>query len=428
MIRLFRDELFSKPVIRRNFLMNWIDGSFFAFGMSFVPTVTVLPVFIRNIGGSNLAVSMLQVLWVIGFSVPQIFFSNYVRHLQFKKAFMLKTAFFQRLPWLLLAIISFFLIDHLTPGQGLLLFFTIFTGAAIASAVNFPGWFDLISKITPVTLRGRLFALRAVSGALLGILGGWSVRYILGKYPFPNNFGYLFLLASVMLSISYFALILLKEEEPNATVKPLNFKQYIKDLPGLLSSDKNFFNFLIADSFMLVGLIAQPFYILNAIHRFDLSSDMTGTFTIVLMGGMVLWNLISGSLGDRFGHKINLLTASFVIFINSILAIKARSIVCVYIIFVLDALVMSLIQVSRHSIVAEFSGEKERPTYIAVANMVTSPFILLGLVGGVLANRFGYNIVFLIAGLGGLFASVWWLFKIREPRVKISRINTVIRT
>ena len=428
MIRLYRDPLLSEPVIRRNFLLNWIDGSFFAFGMSFVPIVTVLPVFISNIGGSNLAVSMLQVIWVIGFSLPQIFFSNYVRHLQFKKAIMLKTAFFQRLPWLLMAIVSFFLIDHITPVHGLWFFFAIFTFAAVAGAVNFPGWFDLISKITPVTLRGRLFALRAVSGAMLGIIGGWSVKIILRKYAFPQNFGYLFLLASLMLTVSYLALIFLIEEKANATIKPQTFRKYVKELPGLLSADRNFLNFLIADSFMLVGLIAQPFYVLKAIHRFNLSNDMSGTFTIVFMGGMVLWNLCSGSMGDRFGHRINLMIASAVVFINSILAVTVQSMVFVYVIFILDALVMSMLQVSRHSIVAEFCGDKDRPTYIAVANMITSPFILLGLAGGALANRYGYDIVFLIAGTGGLLASIWWLFMIREPRVSVSRINNIIRT
>jgi MFS family permease len=131
-------------------------------------------------------------------------------------------------------------------------------------------------------------------------------------------------------------------------------------------------------------------------------------------------------VGDRFGHRINLLIASIVIFINSILAISVHTVAVVYVIFILDALVMSMVQISRFSIIAEFCGTKERPTYIALANMVTSPFILLGLAGGLLADSFGYDVVFLIAGSGGLFASFWWIFRIREPRQYVGTVQKMI--
>ncbi|HAE87822.1 TPA: hypothetical protein DCG86_07340 [Candidatus Marinimicrobia bacterium] len=416
MIRIFRDPHFQNPAIRRNFILNWTDGAFFAFGMSFVPIVTVLPVFVQKIGGGSLAVSLIQVIWIIGFNIPQILISNTIRHQPYKKKVVLLTALFQRLPWALLAFISFFFINRISSRCGLWLFFLVFAMAALAGAMNFPGWFDLISKITPVTLRGRLFALRTITGALLGVMGGWMVKHILQNVSFPHNFSMLFLLAFVMMTISYFALMMLKENEPNAADNPLTLKAYFRILPGLLAEDKNFLNFLIADSCMTIGLISQPFYILNAMEKFHLSPEASGTFTVVFMAGLVIWNFCFGPVGDRFGHRINLLIASIVIFINSLLAISVQTLAVFYVIFFLDALIMSMVQVSRFSIIAEFCGTKERPTYIALANMVTSPFILLGLIGGLLADSFGYYVVFLIAGFGGLVASLWWIFRIREPR------------
>jgi len=175
---MFREPLLQNREVRRNLFLNWIDGAFFAFGMSFVPIVTVLPVFVQRIGGGNIAVALVQVIWIIGFNFPQIFFANYTRQLPYKKPFFLKTAIMQRLPWLFLALICFFFIRNVSTAFGLLLFFIALGTAAAAGAVNFPGWFDLISKITPVKLRGRLFSLRSISGALLGIAGGWLVKII----------------------------------------------------------------------------------------------------------------------------------------------------------------------------------------------------------------------------------------------------------
>jgi MFS family permease len=77
--------------------------------------------------------------------------------------------------------------------------------------------------------------------------------------------------------------------------------------------------------------------------------------------------------------------------------------------------------ISRLSIVAEFCSEEERPTYVALTNLVTSPFVVFGLVAGSIASRFGYNAVFLIAGLLALSSAIWVAFKVEEPRVKAQR-------
>ncbi|HPC35369.1 MAG TPA: MFS transporter [Candidatus Marinimicrobia bacterium] len=421
-----REPLLLNPEIRRNFLLNWMDGTFFAFGMSFVPIVTVLPVFVQQIGGNNVAVALVQVIWIIGFNFPQIFIANHTRQLPYKKPFFLKTAALQRLPWLLMALLCFFVVNNVSSNIGLVFFFIALSLAAIAGAINYPGWFDLISKTTPVNLRGRLFALRTISGAILGIAGGWLVKLILNAGSFPANFGYLFLLAFVMLIVSYVALIFLQEKEANASTKPLNHFQYFRQLPELIKSNRNFLNFLIADSLMTIGLIAQPFFIVNAMQRFDLSSASSGSFTMVYMLSMVVLNLFSGSIGDRFGHRVNMIIAAFSILVSCILAIALNSLTLYYLVFVLSALYTSLIQVSRLPILAEICNEKERPTYVSISNMITSPFILLGLLGGYLVDQYGYNIIFMIAGLGGFLSLVWWLFYVSEPRrQKVFAVETL---
>jgi hypothetical protein len=89
--------------------------------------------------------------------------ANYVRRLPYKKPLLLITALAQRLPWLLLGIFTmvFYKPDYpLVPGSG---FFYFFILAAVCGSINLPGWFDLVAKVTPVRLRGRLFASRSLS-------------------------------------------------------------------------------------------------------------------------------------------------------------------------------------------------------------------------------------------------------------------------
>jgi len=91
------------------------------------------------------------------------------------------------------------------------------------------------------------------------------------------------------------------------------------------------------------------------------------------------------------------------------------------IVFVGLAFQIGLSGISRLSIVAELCSEEERPTYVALTNLVTSPFILFGLVAAAIAGRFGYNAVFLIAGLLAVASALWMAFRVEEPRKIVRR-------
>ncbi len=404
--------------IKKNFFINVFDGAFYAFGMSFISLVAIIPVFVRKIGGSNIEVGLIPVFWTIGFNFPQIFFANYVRKLHYKKALLLKTAFFQRIPWLLLSLLCFFIIDKVTASVGLVFFFILFLLAAIAGSINLPGWFDLIAKLTPVQIRGRLFASRILVGALFGILGGLLAEKILEVYTFPYNFGILFSTAFLLMLVSYLSLTKLVEESPNPAKKQLKYKEFFKSLPEVLKAEKNYRNFLIADALLIAALMADAFYAVNALKKFNLPESYAGIFTVIMMVSMLTGNLIYGFLADHFGHKLNLLIASTSTFAACIAALLAPSIEFYFIAFIGSASTASLIQLSRLTIIAELCAEEDRPTYIALTNILTSPFILISILGGWFANKLGYNIVFILAGIFALSSAIWFYTMVKEPRKK----------
>ena len=154
MIKLLKLPDGISSVTKKNFVFNLLDGGIFSFGMSFVSIITVLPVFVKHYGGSDVEIGLIPVLWIMGFHLPQIFIANYAGNQPFKKKLILKTAFIQRLAWLLVAPVSYLILFGLSPEVGLILFFVTFSAAAISGGFNLPAWFDLISKITPVNIRG----------------------------------------------------------------------------------------------------------------------------------------------------------------------------------------------------------------------------------------------------------------------------------
>jgi MFS family permease len=409
-------SLSETPARRRNFLLNVLDGGIFALGMSLISQQTILPVFVKHIGGTNIAVGLIPVLWMLGFNFPQIFFAHFAQRVEFKKKMMLETGLIQRVPYLILAIVSYFVIAEMSPTVALLIFFFMFTVAAMGGSVHLPVWFDLISKITPVTVRGRLFAYRSILGGLLGIGGGSLAMVILGRVAFPHNFALLFALAFIIMMFSFLVLTRLKEEMPTRTGAPRDMRQNIRTIPAILLSHGNFRNYLIADALIIVASTANAFYTVHAFEKYILEDTFAGLFTIVMMISTILSSILLGLIADNFGHRLNLIIASIGTVIACGFALTAPSVSVYLIVFFISAFTINVTVISRLSIVVEMCSESERPTYIAMTNMLTSPFVLSGVLGGWIADRIGYEVIFYSAGIVASIAAGWLIYAVTEPR------------
>ena len=406
----------KRGVLRKNLVANIVDGGMYAFGIGFVSIQTVIPVMVKHISGSDFAVGLVLVLWTAGFNFPQIFIANHAQRFPYKMRLFLQTAFLQRVPWLLLALLSFFLLGRLSPTADTFFFFFLFTLAAVTGSLCFPIWFDLIAKLTPVDLRGRLFAARNLLGGLLGVVAGLVVEEVLAVVEYPLSYGVLFALAFFFMQVSYWALTRLKEEAASAVAEEVHILEYYRSLPRILKGQKNFRNFLISDALLLAATMAGAFYAVHAIQKFALSDSSAGVFTVMIMCSTIVGNMFFGTIADRYGHKVNLVLAAASTALSCFMALLATDRWLYLVVFVGMAFQIGLSGISRLSIVAELCSEEERPTYVALTNLVTSPFILFGLVAGGIAGQFGYEAVFLIAGLMAMASALWMALRVEEPR------------
>lgn len=416
MYKIFHSKHFDDQYVKRNFVLNVFDGAIYSFAMSFVSLQTVFPVLIKKVSGSDFAIGLIPVIWAAGFNFPQIFIANYVRKIGYKKPLMLKTALVQRLPWLFISLLVFFFVEDMSPGVALICILTSLGIAAIGGSLNLPGWFDLISKLTPVQLRGRLFAYRSIVGAILGVIGGAIVIIVLGSFRYPENFGLLFLITFCVMMTSYVFLLFIKEEKPNLPQQVFSHSEFYKRLISILKKEKNFRNFLVSDSLMMLANMAQAFFAVYAIDKFSLSDSYAGTFTVVMMLSMILGSFYFGSIADKYGHKINLIWAASFTGLSCVIALFSPFVELYYLVFVGSALNITLLMVSRLTIIAEICSEDDRPTYVALTNMVTAPFVLSGMFGGIIVDVFGFKTLFIMAALFSLATLMWLVYKVIEPR------------
>jgi len=401
-----------------NFFANVLDGALFSLGLSFGSQQTILPVLVKDIGGGNVALGLIPVVWTFGFNAPQFLIAPLARRTARKKPLLLKTAVFQRIPWLMLSAAAFFLFGRIPVGAGLAVFFLLFALAALGGSFNLPVWFDLIAKLTPVDRRGRLFGARSILGALLGAAGGAVAARVLAGFASPYSFGILLALAFGSMTLSYMFLLTLREDDaaPDAAHRAVSPSPMAAGFWSILRTHRNLRNYIVADALQISAGMGLAFYTVHGLRKFSLSDASAGVFTVLMMAGMIAGSIVFGPLADKRGHRVNAMAAAASTLVAATAALFAPDPVTYGIVFVCAALTITLGTISRLPLLAELSAEGERPTVIALANLATSPFVLLGIAGGYIADAAGYETVFALTGLFALAALLWLHYMVVEPR------------
>lgn len=402
---------------RWNFFVNALDGASFWFGMSFISSTVILPLFVSRFTSNPILIGLIPFLVTAGFYVPQLFVANWVERAPRKKFFPMVIGFFsERVPVFLLAPVTYFLATS-QPGLTLAIFFVLFTWHTFGAGMIIVGWQDMIAKIIPVDKRGRFFGITNFIGNGTGILGALAVPFVLERFDFPNGYVLAFTAAGVMIFLSWVFLSLTREPAvPSQKVK-VSQLEYLRSLPAVLRKDRNFRMYLLAQIIFSVSGMATGFLVVYAVQTWNLPDAQASGFTIALQVGLALANLFFGFLADRKGHKLGLEICFLLSFLSLGLAIVAPSPLWFFAIFFLRGAVNAALFVSGISIVYEFTDADNRPTYIGLAN--TIPGIagaIAPLVGGWLASAVSYQAMFVLAALIGVIGWALLRFAVREPR------------
>jgi MFS family permease len=403
--------------LRWNFTVNVLDITFITLGFSLISRDTVIPVLVSTLTDSKIAIGLIPALWSLGYYLPQLLMANFTEGLRYKKPFVVVVSGIgERLPYLAMALaVWFWAID-----RPLLTLFVILGGLATASTsagIATPAWFDMIAKVIPVHRRGIWSGLGHSLGAGMGVIGAFFVGRILVAIDYPRNFAMLFFIAFIWILISWVALTLNREPPSLVTKEKMTTRQYLRRLPQVLRRNPNYTRFLISRSTIQLGAMASGFYMVYGTERFDIDGTVVGALTGVLIGSQAVMNLIWGNLGDRLGHKTVLTVAALLLSLASVLAWQAQSVLWLGIVFFLLGCYTAADMVSALNIILEFCAAEDRPTYIGLTNTLLAPMVTLApILGGWLAEKAGYEGLFVVAltisTLGGVLLLRW----VQEPR------------
>ena len=275
------------------------DFGFFGIAMAFFSPSTIIPSFLTELGASNTVIGLMSTLQRACWLLPQLFAARLIADKPYKKPYILWPAAIGRSLLLFLAGIVW-ATGGQPPGLLIPLVAVIFAAFWIGDGLASLSWFDLLSKAIPPTRRGRLTGVGQTLSGILSFMGGFVVEWILSDrgLPYPINYAVLFVIAFVLLMISFLGIALVVERKSTTTRAIPTWREYLPQLWGILKNDHTFRNYILVRQFVNLSMLATPFYMTYALDTLGLPDHVAGRYTSI---GVVGGKFSIGGLYQKLG-------------------------------------------------------------------------------------------------------------------------------
>ncbi len=305
------------------------------------------------------------------------------------------------------------------------LFFLMIGTATWFGGIGLPAWLDMLAHMLPPDWRGRFFGFSSALGGLLGVIGAAVAAILLDRFDWPTGFALCFFCTAITLAISFAFIANSREPAPldETPAKVTSAGDYWRRLPGIVRDDHNFAWYLVATALISAAGMATSFYTVDAERTLHLTDASTGVYAVVLLAASTVGNIGWGYVGDHIGHKRVVEGGALCAGLAALIALLVRGpgigLVGYGLVFVLTGISTSGLQLAALTFIVDFAPSAQRPTYIGLANLAATPFAAgAPLLGGIIADRAGYPVVFAATLVLAFAATLIVYARVIDPRIR----------
>ncbi|MBX3708122.1 MAG: MFS transporter [Pseudomonadales bacterium] len=409
-----RYQLEIRRHLTRNFMVHLVHGMLGQTGFRLVNAPTFLPAYILLLSGSDIAVGVALALQALGMTLTPFFGANMIEHRKRVLPIGLSTGAAMRISILGMAVTGLVL----DPPWALWAMFVWLTLFGLSQGMQGVIFNFLMSKVIPVSKRGRLTGLRnflaGIISAGVALAGG---HLFLGENPDAAGYSWTFMLAFVLTMTGLAALSFTREPEPPSVRPPRRLTDGLAGIPALLRDDPAFTRYFVARALATMGRMALPFYVLYAGMTMTLTGASLGLLTMAFTLAGTFSNLLWGLLGDRYGFRLVYLASIALWVAATLLLLVSDGLAFTTLVFVGIGAAVQGFQNASMNLTLEFGHRDDLPMRLAIANTAAELAGTIGpLAGGIIAHAYGYPSLFLVSVAflvaGGLMVAL----RVPEPR------------
>ena len=420
-----KSEIMVLRSLRRNTLASLVDSGAFGAALGFIGYSTVLPTMALAFSKSEAYVGLITTLWSGMWLLPQLPAGRRLAGRAYNKPVLVQMALVSRIVLILMALS---LVANVNPSLLVVLLpitIIVFRGFDAVAAV---AWFDVISKMFPPHVRGKILGWSQSAAFASQFASSFVVAWALSASgpAYPYNYALLLGLAAVFVILSWAALTFYVEPRAEMThnsAAQLNLRAHVR---RILKTDRPFR--LNAIGRLLMGCVglATPFYVVQATQVLKVPTDTIGLFLAAQTVGGVISSLVLGPIslkrGSPYVIRVTMTVAAATPLIALLLNVYVQdnatlaTLGTMLIFFLLGAADGSfLLGFLQH--VLDIAPPGERTAYTGLSNTIGGLTVIAPTIGGLLLQATSFPVLFtvtMLAPLLGLLVVV----RIPDPRMK----------
>ncbi|MCL5284029.1 MAG: MFS transporter [Armatimonadetes bacterium] len=382
---------------RWNFWVLQADAVSFFWGVVFIDSATVLPLLLLRLHAAPWAIGCINSVRILAVFLPPLFAAHLIHGRPLHKRFLLGVCAIGRSALFTLAPVLWLMggSHHRITLIWLFVTYGLFWSCDGACGVS---WLDIIAKSVPARIRGRFFGTMQLLGGIVTIPAAAIISLILGssRLPFPTDFAVLISLCSLGLLSSQIALSLI--HEPIGEVEGISkgsFSTHLRRIPGFINENRTMLRYTAVRICLEVGGMAAPFYVVYARQSLQIAVAMTGIYLAFQKLGEILTGPLWGWLSERWGVVAAYRGIGLAIIAAPSIAILSNwnSLLLPATFFCLGGATQGLWMVFSNALLDSVQPSS-RPLAVGVSNAMIAPTALYPLLGGIIAQSFGYFPVF----------------------------------
>jgi MFS family permease len=420
-----KSEIMVMRSLKRNTTASLIDSGGFGAALGFIGYSTVLPTLALALSNSEPFVGLVTTIWMGLWLLPQLPAGRRLAGRPYNKPPLVRTAFISRLSLAFFAIALALNLDKTVLAILLPITLIVFRGLDAVAAV---AWFDVISKMFPPHVRGKILGWTQSSAFMAQFVSAFVVAWALGVSGpvYPYNYALLMGLAAVCVMGSWVAMTFYREPRSEVVSNPLAQLRLRDHVGHILKTDRAFR--LNAIGRILIGGIgfAIPFYVVQATQILNVPTDTIGLFLIAQTIGGVASSLTLGPISQKRGSHIVMRATMILGLIPPILALLlylfARDSVTLAtmgtaLIFVAMGATDGSFLLGFLQHVIEIAPPGQRTAYTGLSNTIGGLTVIAPTIGGLLLQATSFPALFIVTMLAPL-AGLLVVMRIPNPRMK----------
>lgn len=398
--RFSREELFAERIKYRR--RNQTAFIFEAFCFSFATTLnsqqTVIPSYVAELSDNAILISLVSVIFYGCTYCAGILSCLIGLNSKSPKWSAITMCGLHRIGFLFLFISTFFAGKNST--LALVVFFAAFASTCTMSGVSSPLFNMLVANTIPDRV-GDFFGTYNLSGAISGIIASQVLKKCYEHFAFPLDYRVIFLLAVISAVIASVVLAC-GIKEVRAPVPEL--RVHAKELSAFFCEawrgSGKFRRFVGIRMVMAAAEFSIPFFIVAVASFKGAPVGYVGTASLVLLVTKIAAAKILGRIADRLG-EIAVLAISCICGLSaSLMVLFTSHYLWIFPIFILVSFVQTGVNVAESVAVISNSDGRNTTIFTATNGLLITPiYILASFAGGILAEKFSMDFIFLLSAI-----------------------------